>query len=145
MTAPAATRWRLLNWPGWSRVALAAGYFAALNALLLAPSDSFESVELFPYQDKVVHCAVFFGLAWLVRWAVPARLGVGAPAAAVAGAIAAYAFGIERLQPLLTGGDRQFEWLDLAGNYAGIAAGWLLFGVAAARAAVPATRGGAGR
>lgn len=143
--APTDTRWRWLNWPARARLTLAVAYFALLNGMLLAPSESFEDVELFPYEDKAVHLAVFLGLAWLVRWAVPGRFGFGARAPAVAAALVVYAFGIEALQPLLTGGDRQFEWLDLASNYAGLAAGWLLFAAAAARAAGPATTGGAVR
>lgn len=143
--APTATRWRWLNWPWGLRLALAAGYFAVLNWMLLAPSDSFEDIQLFPYQDKVEHVAAFLCLALLVRWAVPARFGSGSRALAVVAAVAAYALGIEWLQPVLTGGDRQREMLDLASNLLGIAAGWLLFGVAAAGAAVPATRGGSGR
>jgi hypothetical protein len=135
----AKTRWRLLDWPGWSRLALAGAYFAALNWALLAPSDTFEGVEMFPYEDKVVHAGVFLGLALLVRWAVPERFGAGWRRLLLAAALAAYAFGIESLQPVLTGGDRQFEWLDMACNYTGIAAGWLLFGagVAATGAAAP--------
>jgi hypothetical protein len=125
-------------------MALTAGYLLALSWLLLAPSDTFQDVERFPNEDKVVHCGVFLALAWLVRWSVPERCGFRGRVV-VAAALAAYALGIEGLQPLLTGGDRQFEWLDMACNCAGIAVGWALSGVTAARASEPSTTGGAVR
>ena len=40
-----------------------------------------------------------------------------------------YAGSIEALQPLIGGEGRQFDWLDMASNVAGSAAGWLLYGM----------------
>jgi hypothetical protein len=141
----AVTRWRWLDWPGWSRRAVAAGYFALLNWLLLAPSDTFAGTELFPHEDKLVHGVIFSGLAWVVRWAAAPQWRDGRAAWLLGAALAAFAGGIELLQPALTGGDRQFEVADMLCNFTGVAAGWLLFRATAAGAAAPATTEGVER
>jgi hypothetical protein len=144
--APVATRWRWLNWPGWLRLTAAAVYFATVNWLLLAPASTFDSIGLrFPYEDKVVHFGMFAGLALLARWSAPERFGLPGRRLAVAAALVVYACAIEALQPSLTHFDRQFEWLDMACNFTGVVAGWLLFGLVAARAALPSTTGRAVR
>jgi len=142
MISPAQTRWTLLNWPGWSRLVVLACFFAALNWMIFAPANTFEEVPpYFAHQDKIAHGAMFLVLALLVRWSFPAgaaRQGVdhwlryGVPAALVL-----YACSTEVLQPLIGGKGRQFEWLDMASNIAGICSGWLLFGGAIARRACP--------
>ena len=134
---PVQTRWPLLNRPWWLRVALAAGFFAVLNWLIFAPASTFKEVHQFlAHQDKIAHGAIFLTLALLVRWSVPvgaAResfdrwLRYGVPAA-----LLLYACSTEVLQPLIGGKGRQFEWLDMASNVAGLSAGWLLFGAAVA-------------
>jgi hypothetical protein len=136
---PVAMRWARLDLPLGTRAAAAVSYFAAVTALLLGPSTSFEGVGgLFVGEDKVVHALVFLALALLVRWSLPVACGRGWRRAAGLGAVMAYGVSIEWLQPLLTHGDRQFEWLDLASNLAGIGAGWLIFGAATADGAAAA-------
>lgn len=126
--APAPMRWRWLDWPGRARRAVGAAYLALLTGALLVPGSTFEDVGgLFAYEDKVVHFGLFLALALLARWSLPGgRGGAGMPGAAAA-ALALYAGAIEALQPLLSGGERLFEWGDLAGNLAGLCVGWLLF------------------
>jgi hypothetical protein len=136
---PAETRWRLLNWPGWSRLAVLAGFFAAVNWMIFAPASTFDDVHTFlAHQDKIAHFAIFLTLAWLARWSLPGAaargrshgwLRYGAPAA-----LALYACSTEVLQPLIAGMGRQFEWLDLASNLTGVCSGWLFFGAAIAGA-----------
>jgi hypothetical protein len=119
-------------WPFWSRRLTAALYSLALTWALLAPASTFEGVgELFFWQDKVVHGALFMTLAFLVRWSLPAP---ASPAPGRFGCLAAvllYAVTIEALQPALGGAGRRFEALDLACNIAGAGFGWLLCGLAA--------------
>lgn len=134
---PAATRWALLNWPGWARLTVLTCFFAAVNWMIFAPADAFQEVhEFFAHQDKIAHGAIFLLLALLVRWSFPggeprARfdkwLRYGVPAA-----LALYASSTEVLQPLIAGKGRQFEWLDMASNITGLCSGWLLFGRAIA-------------
>jgi len=136
-TAPVETRWQVLNWPGWSRLTVLAGFFAAVNWMIFAPADTFKDIHQFlAHQDKIVHGAIFLALAMLVRWSTPAKafrvnsagwLRYGLPLALIL-----YACATEVLQPLIGGGGRQFEWLDMASNVAGLCSGWLLFGVAIA-------------
>lgn len=133
-TTPVETRWKLLNVPGWSRFAVVAWYFAAVNWLIFAPAGALPDVQgFFAHQDKVAHGAMFFVLALLARWSSPAgldrRLRYGVPAA-----LLSYACAAEVLQPLIAGRGRQFEWLDMASNVVGLCSGWLLFGGAIARA-----------
>lgn len=135
---PVETRWAVLNRPGWLRLTVLVGFFAALNWMIFAPAETFREVHLFlAYEDKIAHGAIFLTLAWLARWSVPvgaARENVdrwlryGVPAALVV-----YACSTELLQPLLGGKGRQFEWLDMASNFTGLCLGWLLFGAAIAR------------
>jgi hypothetical protein len=126
---PLATRWRVLNRPTWLRRSVAVCFFAAVNWMLLAPAEAFEELPLlFEHEDKIAHGAIFLALAWLVRWAVPARYGLGWQRFGVLAALALYAATIETFQPLVGGAGRQFEWLDMASNFTGIAAGWLLLG-----------------
>lgn len=132
--APVATRWTALNSPWWLRLTLLAGYFALLNYLIFAPKSAFDEVQLlFPGQDKLVHGACFLALALLVRWSLPEG-GAGGRADGwlrygVPAALALYTCGAEVLQPLVATG-REFEWLDMASNVAGVSAGWLIFGAA---------------
>ena len=138
LARPAETRWTLLNWPGWARLAVLVSFFAAVNWMIFAPADAFNDVhELFAHQDKIAHGAIFLLLAWLVRWSFPGRaarvdvdgwLRYGVPAA-----LALYACSTEVLQPLIGGEGRQFEWLDMASNVTGSCCGWLLFGGVVAR------------
>jgi hypothetical protein len=137
-STPIETRWTLLNWPGWARLVVLAGFFVALNWMILAPASTFEDVHQFlAHQDKIAHGAIFLTLAWLVRWSLPegaAREGVdGWLRCGVPAALVLYACSIEVFQPLLAGKGRQFEWLDLASNITGVCSGWLLFGGAIAR------------
>lgn len=126
--APVRMRWRRLDWPGWARRAAAAAYLALLTGSLLVPGSTFEEVGgLFAYEDKVVHVGLFVALALLARWSLPGGGGGGRKRGAAAAALALYAGAIEALQPLLSGGERLFEWGDLASNLAGLCAGWLLF------------------
>ena len=137
---PVETRWALLNWPGWARLAVLASYFAAINWIFFAPAATFKDVhEFFAHQDKVAHGAIFLLLASLVRWVFPGGaagvevdgwLRYGMPAA-----LALYACSTEVLQPLIAGEGRQFEWLDMASNISGLCFGWLLFSGAIARRA----------
>lgn len=140
MIFPVETRWALLNWPGWSRLAVLACFFAALNWMIFAPASTFNDIHRYlAHQDKIAHCAIFLVLALLVRWSFPAGaarervdrwLRYGVPAA-----LALYACSTEFLQPLIAGRGRRFEWLDVASNVTGICSGWLLFDGAIARRA----------
>jgi hypothetical protein len=124
----------MFDWPAWPRRVVTGCFFAAVNWMLLAPADAFESVPvLFAHEDKVAHGALFLALGWLVRWAVPARYNRGRERLGVLAGLVVYAGAIELLQPLLGGAGREFEWLDMASNLTGIAAGWLLFGAMTAR------------
>ena len=126
----ARMRWRRLDWPGWARRAVAAAYLALLTGALIAPGSTFEEVDgLFAHDDKVVHVALFLALALLARWSLPGGARGAGPRTAAPAALALYAGSIEALQPLLSAGERLFEWGDLASNLAGVCAGWLLFRV----------------
>jgi len=123
----------MMRWFDWSprarRLAVSL-YFLVINWLMLAPSATFEDVpELFPQKDKVVHCALFLALAFLVRWATAAG-GRRVPGwRRVVAALLLYAVAIETLQPLIGGAGRTFDWLDMACNVAGVGFGWLLYGL----------------
>lgn len=140
---------RLLEWSAGARWALTAAFFVGVNWLLLAPSKSFREVHVFlAHQDKLAHAGIFLGLALLVRWSLGAGRG-GAVVGAIAvgrgagrvpwaswvvwaafAALLCYAASIECFQPLLKRNGRSFEWLDMASNFAGVVAGWLVYRVA---------------
>ena len=123
------TRWDFLNRPARGRRIVALAFFVAVNWMLLAPAGAFREVHLFlAHEDKIAHGAIFLALAWLVRWSVPVRYGLGWQRFGVLAALGVYAGAIETFQPLVGGAGRQFEWLDMASNFTGIAAGWLLLG-----------------
>lgn len=132
-TTPAAMRWRVFNWPGWARWTATLSFLALVNWMLLAPSAVFQDVHVWlAFQDKLAHGSIFLTLALLVRWSLPqgggAELaGAGGLRLAAFAALALYAGSIEIFQPLLAGAGRRFEWLDLASNFSGVCAGWLLF------------------
>lgn len=124
---------RLLALPARTRWSATGLFFAGLNWLLLAPSKTFDPVgQLLPFQDKIAHGALFVTLGFLVRWSLAAGDGRGRRRLGVPMALAVYAAAIEALQPVLGGEGRQFDWLDLALNVAGVCGGWLLFGLAGA-------------
>jgi len=130
--AAVETRWRALNWPGWARRALTLAFFVGMNWLLLTPSDTFRKIHrFFAHEDKVAHAGIFLALAFLLRWSLPARGWRGALGRAALAALFVYAAGIETFQPLIGGKGRVFEWSDMASNFAGTFAGWLLFAWAA--------------
>ncbi len=129
---PVETRWKLLNWPGWSRLVMLVCFFAALNWMIFAPAGTFKDVHRFlAHQDKIAHCAIFLTLAWLVRWSLPGDAvlegATGWQRYGVPAALVLYACSTEVLQPLIGGSGRTFEWLDMASNLTGICTGWLLF------------------
>jgi VanZ family protein len=104
-------------------------FTALVTWLMLAPQDLFADVpDVLDYEDKIAHGVIFLTLALLVRWSLPKTGGRGGSGAAVLALLVVYAGSIEGFQPLLTMADRQFEWLDLVSNYAGLCAGWLLMG-----------------
>lgn len=128
-SSPLETQWRILNWPARWRRAVALCFFAAVNWMLLAPSGAFREIHLFlAHEDKLAHGSIFLALAWLVRWSMPSRYGRGWQRFAALVSLGLYAGATETLQPLLAGAGRQFEWLDLASNFTGLAAGWMLLG-----------------
>jgi hypothetical protein len=130
---PLKTSWPWLNWPPRARWAVTLLFTALVTWLMLAPDDLFSDVQdILQYEDKLVHGALFLTLALLVRWSLPKAGGRGLSGAAVLALLVVYAGSIEVFQPLLTMADRQFEWLDLVSNYAGLCAGWLLMGLLAA-------------
>ncbi len=134
--SPTAARWRALDWPGPARWGATLSFFCAVNWMLLAPAKTFRDLHvLLACQDKIAHAAIFLTLALLVRWSLPAAWAGGWQRAAVLGAVALYAGSIELFQPLLAKAGRQFEWLDMASNFSGAGAGWLLGGLLVARAA----------
>jgi hypothetical protein len=119
-----------LDWPIRVRRLAASLYFSTLTWLLLAPSETFEEVpELFPHEDKIVHGGVFLALAFLVRWAMTSNGGRVRGRHGAFAMLLFYAMAIEALQPLIGGEGRQFDWLDMACNLAGIGCGWLLYGM----------------
>lgn len=131
--APVRMRWRRLEWPGWARSGVAVGYLALLTGALLVPGSTFEDVGgLIAYEDKLVHVGLFLALALLARWSLPEGGEGGGVRGVALPALALYAVSIESLQPLLSGGERLFEWGDLACNLVGLCAGWLLFRFATA-------------
>lgn len=122
------TNRRFPDWPEWTHRLTLALFFLALNWLLLAPASTFKEVRKFlPHQDKIAHGFLFLVLAILVRWSLPARDGRGRRRLGIFAALILYAGAIEALQPVLGGAGRQFDWLDMASNLAGVCAGWLLF------------------
>lgn len=131
--APVETRWRVLNWPGWTRWAATLFFLTLVNWLLLAPAGVFRDIHVFlAFQDKIAHGVLFLLLALLVSWSLPAWGSSGFSGAvrlrlAVLAALVLYAGSMEVFQPLLAGSGRQFEWLDMACNFSGVCAGWLLF------------------
>ena len=126
--APARMRWRWLDWPARARRTVTTGYLALITALLFAPGSTFEDIDRWlPHQDKVVHVAIFLGLAALVRWSIPGERGDRWPRLAALAAVMLYAASVEALQPQLTTG-RLFELSDLASNCLGTLAGWWSFG-----------------
>lgn len=145
-TAPVQTRWPWFNWPGWARWTMTLSFLILVNWMLLAPAGIFKGIHVFlAHQDKIAHFGIFLVLAFLVRWSLPVGFesssiphGPRGMRAALNGerivqtvvfvALVIYAGSIEVFQPLLTRTDRGFEWLDLASNYVGVCAGWLLFG-----------------
>ena len=105
-----------------------------ITALLFAPGSTFEDIDRwFPHEDKVVHAAIFLGLAALVHWSLPGERGGRRLRLAALAAVMLYAASVEALQPQLTTG-RLFELSDLASNCLGTLAGWWSFG------ALPAAR-----
>jgi hypothetical protein len=128
MKSRAALAW--LDWPIRARRLAASLYFFALTWLLLAPAKTFEKVpELFPHEDKIVHGGVFLVLAFLVRWAVTSNDWRERGRYGAFATLQFYAMAIEALQPIIGGEGRQFDWLDMACNLAGIGCGWLLYGM----------------
>lgn len=131
--APVETRWRVFNWPGWARWTLTLSFLALINWVLFAPALVFKDVHVFlAHQDKIAHGTIFLTLALLVLWSLPEwgstkYSGGGRARLAVLAALVLYAGSMELLQPLLAGSGRQFEWLDMACNFSGVCAGWLLF------------------
>jgi hypothetical protein len=114
----------------WVRRLAASLYFLVLNWLLLAPAKTFAEVpELFPHEDKVLHGGVFIVLTFFVRFAIAANERRGRRWHGVVAALVLYAMAIEALQPLIGGEGRQFDWLDMAANVAGVGLGWLLSGL----------------
>jgi hypothetical protein len=131
--APVRMLRRWFDWPDRVRRAVSATYLAVLTWALLAPGETFQDVDrLFAHQDKVAHIGLFLALAVLTRWSLPGGPGGGGMRTVAAAALALYAGSIEALQPLLSGGERLFEWGDLLCNAAGVCIGWLLFRLAAA-------------
>jgi VanZ family protein len=101
-------------------------YAAAVAALSLAPSRSFEEAPtLFPHQDKVVHALLYAILAGLGLWTVsPERPSLGAVGLVVLAA-AVYGAALEVCQEWMRPGDRQFSLGDVAANAAGaLASAW---------------------
>lgn len=126
------TNRRFLDWPEWTHRLTLALFFPVLNWLLLAPASTFREVRKFlPHQDKIAHGALFLVLTFLVCWSLPARNGRGWRRLGVLAALVLYAVAIEALQPVLGGAGRQFDWWDVAGNVAGVCAGWVVFHAAA--------------
>ena len=126
---PIETRWPLFNWPIWARWSVTLSFLTLVNWMLLVPAGVFKDVHIFlAHQDKIAHAVIFLTLALLVRWSLPAENGQSALRFAVLAALVIYAGSIEVFQPMLTHAGRKFEWADMACNYAGVAAGWMLFG-----------------
>jgi len=125
---------RILDCPQWARWFVTATFFCFLNWLMLAPAGTFRNIHVFlAQQDKITHLVIFLLLALLVHWSLPPAFRAGWRRVAVIGALVVYAGSIELAQPLLTKTGRKFERWDMVCNFAGVAAGWLLFGVLATR------------
>lgn len=126
---PVKTRWSLFDWPIWARWSVTLPFLTLFNWMLLAPGGVFKKVHVFlAHQDKIAHVAIFLALAMLVRWSVPGEYGRGWLRVAVITVVLIYTGSIEFTQLLLKKAGRSFEWLDMACNYAGVTAGWLLCG-----------------
>ncbi len=97
-------------------------YFAVVALLSLLPKSGLPPVHLFQHADKVIHAAMYAGLAFLIFWNwseffskrlkwLPLLIIVG------------LGTGIELLQEI-PGIGRSFEWLDVLANTLGFIPGY---------------------
>ena len=104
-------------------------YLGLVAGLSLAPSSAFpSSLTGIPGADKVVHFAMYGGLAAVLRWALAA--GTAAPCRRRGVLLGAVAYGLlmEILQATVTHDMRGFGWGDIAANTTGALAFWTLTG-----------------
>jgi VanZ family protein len=121
--------WAWLNWPSPARWALTAAFWCIANFLLFLPSQSFRDIgQVFPFQDKIVHLAIFGILAALIRWSIPSPWGRGWKGVVVVLVLILYGIGTECLQALFPSLGRSFEWADILVNFIGVVAGTVLCG-----------------
>jgi VanZ family protein len=123
------SRWARLNWSSRARWALTAAFWVLANLLLLTPSQTFRDVGQFlPFQDKIVHLAIFGVLAALIRWSIPTLWSRGWKGGLVLLVLMLYGAGTECLQTLFSGLGRSFEWGDILMDCIGVVVGQLLCG-----------------
>jgi len=134
-SGPMSSRWTWLNWSSRARWSLTAAFWGILNLLLFLPSQTFRHVSaVLPFQDKVVHLAIFWILTGLIRWSIPNPWGRGWKGGGIMLVLMSYGIGTECLQALIPSLGRSFEWADILVDCIGIVAGMSLCG----RLAVPA-------
>lgn len=92
---------------------------------VLAPSNSLpKSIGFFsfiPHFDKIVHCGMFGGFAFLLFWLFPVKPNLIQPALKTFLVSFLFAFATEILQLLLASViERSFEWWDLFADILGV-------------------------
>ena len=123
------SRWARFNWSSRARWALTVVFWVLVNLLLLAPAQTFRDVsQIFPFQDKIVHLAIFGILAALIRWSIPNPWGRGWKGGLVRLVLMSYGTGTECLQALFSSLGRSFEWADILMDCIGIVLGTLVCG-----------------
>lgn len=121
--------WAWLNWSSRARWALTVAFWGLVNFILFLPSQSFRDIgQVFPFQDKIVHVAIFGILAALIRWSIPNPWGRGWKGIGVVLILILYGIGTECLQALFVSLGRSFEWTDILMDSIGVVAGMVLCG-----------------
>ncbi len=107
-------------------------YLGLVALLSLVPADVFPArATRLPGADKVVHFAMYGGLAVLLRWTLAGRPVTGRRYGWALGMALGYGVLMEAMQHFFTGGTRAFAVSDIVANTVGavlcwFAAGWWL-------------------
>jgi hypothetical protein len=135
---PMVSRWAKLNWSTHARWMLTIAFWVFVNLLLWAPAKTFHDFgQIFPFQDKIIHLAIFGIFSALIRWSIPNPWGRGWKAGGIMLILMAYGAGTECVQALILSLGRSFEWADILMDCIGVAVGMLVCGRLSVQVAVP--------